>query len=47
MGYFGKSLIDIQETLKQVIGDETDKQFGTQVSDEGTREDSGNEDTED
>jgi len=45
--YFGKSLNDIQENLRLVIGDEADQQLGTEVPDEGLEEDSGIENTED
>lgn len=44
--YFGKSLNDIQENLRVVIGDETDQQPATKVSDEEPQEPAGNEDTE-
>ncbi len=44
--YFGKSLKDIQENLRVVIGDETDQQFGTEVPDEESEGNTGNENTE-
>jgi len=45
--YFGKSLIDIQETLKSVIDDEADQQFGIEVPVEETKkQDSGEENSE-
>ena len=44
--YFGKSLIDIQESLKVVINDETSQQLGTEIPDEEPERDSGEENTE-
>ncbi len=44
--YFGKSLIDIQKSLKVVIDDETYQQLGTEVPNEELEEDSGKENTE-
>jgi len=43
--YFGKSLIDIQESLKVVINDETSQQPGTEIPDEEPERDSGEENT--
>ena len=45
--YFGKSLKDIQDSLRVVIGDETDQQLGTEIPDEGIEgESSGEENPE-
>jgi len=44
--YFGKSLNDIQENLRVVIGDEKTEQPGTEVLDEGLEGNPGEEDTE-
>jgi len=44
--YFGKSLIDIQKSLREVIGDETDKQPGIEIPDEEIEGNSGKENTE-